>query len=358
MGVGLSALSMQAPWRIWLMGLGTALAIWAGLAALRRRRKLTDQRGARTPPELLPPPPQLLSTLEPPVVVEPSGEHTHSVIMLHGMYCEADEWESLPSIFAQLGGEVSGVRWIFPNAPKRTVTWPHGKEDGVSAWYNYFTARGGTMEHDDIDATHLDAVTRDVHLLLEKEVMALGGDSRRVAIGGNSQGGTVAAHVALTYPRDLGALLCLCTILLDSTPVPVREAPPLPVFVFTAQHDQEYIPDFQRACYSRLVDAGFRLTSHVEPGLDHYTTSTAELHHAARWLALALHEQVLTVTYRGRPRSGAHMHRRHSPPRTKPCCPPQTLGSTVPPCAPLCAQTSQKPLVRCRRSLTSNELIE
>ena len=44
-----------------------------------------------------------------------------------------------------------------------------------------------------------------VHRLLDAEVASLGGDPSRVAIGGNSQGGTVAIHAALTYPKPLAA---------------------------------------------------------------------------------------------------------------------------------------------------------
>ena len=53
-----------------------------------------------------------------------------------------------------------------------------------------------------------------------------------------------------------------------------------------------------------VTDApGFRITSHVEPGLDHYTVSTAELHRAASWLAKAFHSRILTVTYRDVPKA-------------------------------------------------------
>ena len=141
----------------------------------------------------------------------------------------------------------------------------------------------------------------EIHGLIAAEANVLGGDVRRVALGGNSQGGTVALHAAMTYPGGaVGALVCGCTILMDQTPIDETKAA-LPIFVFVAEKDEEYPPKFQQQCYQRLSDAGFLLISHVEAGLSHYANSTAELHHTAAWLASALHEKVVEVTFRDVP---------------------------------------------------------
>mmetsp|Transcript_14293 Transcript_14293/g.47695 ORF Transcript_14293/g.47695 Transcript_14293/m.47695 type:complete len:285 (+) Transcript_14293:96-950(+) len=236
------------------------------------------------------------------VIIEPTAVHSHSLILLHGMHCDGRMFQRLPQLLTALGGNASGTRFIFPSSPVRTISWPQGPESGVRAWYDYYTARGGSMRHDEINRTHLKQMTQAVHRLLDAEVASLGGDPSRVAIGGNSQGGTVAIHAALTYPKPLAALFSLCSILLDVTPAPPALAGRLPVYVFTAEFDQEYAPRFQHKCFKRLADVGFRLFSHVEPGLDHYTTSTAELHHAAAWTSLALHGRPLPpVTYRDVP---------------------------------------------------------
>ena len=149
-------------------------------------------------------------------------------------------------------------------------------------------------------------VTFEIHGILDEEIARLG-DPRRVAIGGNSQGGTVALHAALSHPRglELACVVCGSTVLLRETelvaPVP---ADPSPVFVFSAERDAEYLPALQRLAFGRLARAGVRVTSHVEPGLDHYSESVAELHHLSAWLLLALfHEPRREVTYRDRPQT-------------------------------------------------------
>lgn len=239
--------------------------------------------------------------LRDPLVFEPSTEHVNTVIMLHGMYCEADMYEQLPRIMEELGGRGSGTRFIFPTAPLRTIDWPEGTEHNVSAWYNYFTSNGGTMKQDDTDEVHLAQVTRSIHALIDDEVFELGGDAKRIVIGGNSQGGTVALHAALSYPLPLGAVLCGCTMLLDLTPLPGMQPTTIPILIFTAEKDQEYIPPLQRRSFNRLRSVGFSVGSHVEPGLDHYTTSIAELHHMAAWISGTLNGKPLGVTYRDVP---------------------------------------------------------
>ena len=243
-----------------------------------------------------------LAELRPPVIVE-AAKHTTTCIMLHGCYCEGDMFESMPQILNELGGDASGTRFVFPNAPLRTIDWPDGIEQGVSAWYNYFTSKGGTMDADadEIDEVHLHQVTRAMHALLDEEAELLGGNTTRIAIGGNSQGGTVALHAALSYPRPLGAVLLGCTVLMRMTRLPAVQPRSLPVFVFTVEKDQEYVPQLQKRCYDRLRAVGYAVVSHVEPGQDHYNTSIAELHHTAAWLSGALHGKALRVKYRDVP---------------------------------------------------------
>lgn len=209
---------MSTPWVVTVVSVLLTSGLWA---AARRLRGRAEER------------------LLPPLIIEATERHTHSVILLHGMYCTGEMFKTVPQIMSELGGQPGNIRWIFPNAPKRKITWPNDEQEGVSAWYNYFTSNGGTMEHDLIDEKHLASVTRQVHAIIDSEAARLDGDTTRIAIGGNSQGGTVAMHSALTYPLELGALLGLCTTLLDVTPVAQRAVQAMPVFLFTAENDQE-----------------------------------------------------------------------------------------------------------------------
>jgi len=223
------------------------------------------------------------------LVVPPSGRHTHTVVLLHGMYCPPDEsdlFKALPSYVGFLG--VGGVKFVFPHAPRRTISWPTGPEANVASWYNYFTRRDGDKEyHDEIEMAHLASQTRRLHAILDRESALLGGDASRVVLGGSSQGGTVALHAALSYGRPLGALLCLRSCLVDSVTFPKDKRNAMcktPVFVFAASDDSVYAPPLQERGYSLLESCGFHVERHIEKGLNHWEECRNELRCTAAWI--------------------------------------------------------------------------
>eukprot|EP00750_Incisomonas_marina_P013427 INCI17318.4.p1 GENE.INCI17318.4~~INCI17318.4.p1 ORF type:complete len:1643 (-),score=275.14 INCI17318.4:498-5267(-) len=218
------------------------------------------------------------------VVIEAAnGHHTHTVILCHGLYCTGHDFQLLPFVVdtlmkrieqlnttagisnstkqssvpdatrSQMAAPWGGVRYIFPTAPKRTISWPVGDEAGVHAWFNYFSDETGNDAYDDIDVEQLDAATTKLHAILDYEFAALdprgSGENNNinaVLLGGCSQGGTMALHAGLTYaekqkrrkrnrhhgpPRHtLAAIVALRTILLEETPLYGGSAPPIRIF--------------------------------------------------------------------------------------------------------------------------------
>lgn len=222
-------------------------------------------------------------------VFMPTGTHTHTVVLLHGMYCPPDTcptFAALPEYVERLG--MDGVKFVYPHAPRRTISWPTGPEPNVASWYNYFTRRDGWECHDELDETHLASQTSRLHGILEREAALLGGDARRVILGGSSQGGTVALHAAISFSRPLGALLCLRSCLVDTVSVPRRSAAhKTPVFVFAAGNDTVYNPVLQRRGYEKLQAAGFCVEWHVEPNLQHWSETRTELLYTGAWIVRA-----------------------------------------------------------------------
>lgn len=95
--------------------------------------------------------------LLPSLVIEAHEDsHSHTVILLHGMAYDGSLYEALPRL---MGARSSSVRFVFPCAPARTVSWPSGDEDVDGCWYNYYSSNGGTMQHDDIDVDDLERAT-------------------------------------------------------------------------------------------------------------------------------------------------------------------------------------------------------
>ena len=109
------------------------------------------------------------------MVIQPSAAHTHTVILLHGMYCTPEEsnlYKALPAYLGFLGAG-AGIKFVFPRAPRRTITWPGEPEAYVASWYNYFTRRDGEDEHDEIDQATLRAMPHHVSRLLSCSLLRM-----------------------------------------------------------------------------------------------------------------------------------------------------------------------------------------
>ncbi len=150
-----------------------------------------------------------LKSLDPPIEIETGAAVSASIIWLHGLGADGHDFESLvPEL--QLPKNFS-VRFIFPHAPYRPVTLNGGHV--MRAWYDIaLTDRGYTQNPDHI------AKSREIlQALIEIEIKR-GIACERIVLAGFSQGGGIALHTGLRYPRRLGGILSL------SAPVPFYDA--------------------------------------------------------------------------------------------------------------------------------------
>jgi phospholipase/carboxylesterase len=139
----------------------------------------------------------------PAIEIEPSDAARASVIWLHGLGASGHDFEGL---VPELGLVEQGVRFVLPHAPEQPVTINQGYV--MPAWYDVvgldLTAR------QDADGMHRAAGW--LRTLVEREI-ARGVPAERIVLAGFSQGGAVALHTALRYPRRLAGVLALSTYL-------------------------------------------------------------------------------------------------------------------------------------------------
>src|SRR5262245_10548950 len=82
-------------------------------------------------------------TLEAPVVVETGPNPSAAVVWLHGLGADGHDFESIvPQL--QLP-KASPVRFIFPHAPFRPVTWNNGFV--MRAWYDIAVTEQGFYQN-------------------------------------------------------------------------------------------------------------------------------------------------------------------------------------------------------------------
>jgi len=97
-----------------------------------------------------------------------------------------------------------GIKFIFPHAPIRPVTLNNGME--MRAWYDLLSLdRSKTAKEDDI----LTSVGW-INTMIDAEI-ASGTPSENIVLAGFSQGGVIALHTGLRYPKKLAGIIALST---------------------------------------------------------------------------------------------------------------------------------------------------
>ncbi len=159
-----------------------------------------------------------------------TGENpTASVIWLHGLGATGHDFEPMVP-YLQLPKDLP-VRFIFPHAPEIPVTINGGYM--MPAWYDILEM---ALERK-IDETQIQASSDAIAALIDREI-ARGIRSERIIIAGFSQGGAVAYHCALSYPKPLGGLLALSTYFATHNTLTINPAnQTLPIYIFHGTGD-------------------------------------------------------------------------------------------------------------------------
>ncbi len=140
-------------------------------------------------------------TLEPPIEIETAPNPTLSVIWMHGLGADGNDF---PPIIPELKlPATAAVRFIFPHAPTMPVTCNNGYV--MRAWFDILSMAGGKRD------VNSDTVVASVALIqgLIKQENARGIPNNRIVLAGFSQGGAMAYTVGLTYPETLGGMIAM-----------------------------------------------------------------------------------------------------------------------------------------------------
>jgi phospholipase/carboxylesterase len=213
----------------------------------------------------------LLETVE--VVTAPKPRL--AVIWLHGLGADGHDFEP---IVPELRG-AGAVRYIFPHAPRRSVTINGGYV--MRAWYDILGFEPGAAE----DAAGIRASAAAVTRLVDREIER-GMPAERIVLAGFSQGGAIALHTALRETRALGGVLALSTYLpLAATLADERSKANARVPIFMAHGSADPVLPLALAERSRrtLEGLGYSVDWHVYP-MPH-SVCAEEVEAIDRWLA-------------------------------------------------------------------------
>ena len=154
--------------------------------------------------DMIPPMSELLNCIE----QEPSAPAQAAVIWMHGLGATAHDFESIPPELG-LPSDLA-VRYIFPQAPSIPVTLNNGMI--MPAWYDILNLGTGTAGRGQ-DEAGIRRSEAQITALVDREVER-GIDPSKIVLAGFSQGGAMALHTGLRYPRPLAGIMVLSAYLL------------------------------------------------------------------------------------------------------------------------------------------------
>jgi len=139
-----------------------------------------------------------------PIIIEPDKKANASVIWLHGLGADANDF--LPVVEQLNFPGHQALRFVLPNAPVRSISLNNGVS--MQGWYDIF---GIGPEYPE-DEKGIHASCQYIESLIENELQQ-GINANRIILIGFSQGGAVALHTGLRYQQTLAAVLALSTYL-------------------------------------------------------------------------------------------------------------------------------------------------
>lgn len=179
-------------------------------------------------------------------VLEPKGTADAAVIWLHGLGASGHDF--VP-VVPHLGlPDNHGVRFVFPHAPEIPITINGGTV--MPAWYDILTM---SVERE-INLEQIESSSAAVRQLIQRELDA-GIASEHIVIAGFSQGGAVAYHTALSYPKPLAGLMALSTYFATAKEVnPSAANNALPIHIFHGTQDP-MVPETMGLTASQILQS-------------------------------------------------------------------------------------------------------
>lgn len=184
--------------------------------------------------------------------LETTDSPEFAVIWMHGL--GADGSDFIP-VIPELGLHTDvGIRFIFPNAPKISVTCNGGYV--MPAWYDIISLDSTSRVVDEAGILH----TREqIRRLIQRE-NARGITTSRIMLAGFSQGGAIAYTTALTHPERLAGIIALSTYIPSQTLIDSESSAAnadLPVFAAHGTDDDVVSPELGIRARDYLIGKGY-----------------------------------------------------------------------------------------------------
>lgn len=214
------------------------------------------------------------------MVMQPDGAHTATVIWLHGLGADGNDFVPIvPELRLRRG---NGVRFIFPHAPVRPVTLNGGVP--MRAWYDILALDANVKQ----DAAGIRASSARIRGYIDAE-MAAGVPAAKIVLCGFSQGGAIALHTGVRLDAPLAGVVGLSTYMplhetLEAEASPLSRQTPL--FLAHGRADPVVAYAWGESTARGLQQRGYSVEWKSYP-MGHEVCAD-EIDDLARWLSLRL----------------------------------------------------------------------
>ncbi|KAI9016241.1 Phospholipase/carboxylesterase/thioesterase [Phycomyces nitens] len=195
----------------------------------------------------------------------PTQTHTATVIWLHGIGDSGVSWLFLSS---QLGKQFPHVKWIFPNAPVRSISCYDGIE--MPAWFDVSTfSFDNNVDH--IDSDSMKESVAKVNTLIENEIKA-GIPIQRIILGGFSQGCIISLLTALFSHHALGGIIGCSGCLVGKNQIKVFGQPvkkSTPILMLHGSKDLVIPSKYGALSFHHMKAMGYNAVFYEYPELAH-----------------------------------------------------------------------------------------
>lgn len=210
------------------------------------------------------------------VEINPDADPVAVVIWLHGLGADGHDFEPIvPELNLP---PAMPVRFLFPHAPRRAVTINLGMV--MRAWYDILDMELSRK----VDHAGILESAEQLRQLVQREEDA-GMPTERIILAGFSQGGVVALHTALRYPRRLAGILALSTYLPTAETLEKERSPEnagTPIMMGHGRFDDVIPLEYARNAKQRLLELNYDLQWQDYP-MSHQVCA-AEINDIGVWL--------------------------------------------------------------------------
>ncbi|MDB6158410.1 MAG: carboxylesterase [Gammaproteobacteria bacterium] len=214
------------------------------------------------------------------IEIETGRKPTGAVIWLHGL--GADGHDFAPIVPQLVGPDERPLRFVFPHAPVRPVTINGGMP--MRAWYDILGFDRGIPQ----DTAGIRASAAEAAELISRENQR-GIPTKRIVLGGFSQGGAISLFAGPRHPEKLAGIMGLsCYLLLEDLLPAERTRVNYQTPIFLAHGTQDPVVDVRRGTEARqLLEAGgYPVEWHAYP-MPH-SVCPQEIEDIAAWLRKVL----------------------------------------------------------------------